>query len=200
MKVLARKGDYTFDDFCVLVHDGQKADLIDGVIYMASPDNTNANALSVWLTIVLGSYIDKLDLGQLFTSRVAFRLGKRESPEPDLAVVLKNRLNLVESGFVNGRPDLVIEIVSPESVERDYDKKRRQYEKAGIPEYWIIDEADEKATLLRLRSDGKYQEERLRGGILRSQIVPGFWLRPEWLWQRPAKTAKILEQILARAT
>jgi len=200
MRVLARKGNHTFQDFCVLVRDDQKADLIDGVIYMASPENTDANALFVWLTILLGSYIERLDLGQLFGSRVAFLLSNKESPEPDLAVVVKNRLRLIEGGFVNGRPDLAIEIVSPESVERDYVKKRRQYQKARVPEYWIIDEMEEKVTLLRLGSDGKYREERARGGVLRSQVLPGFWIRPEWLWQRPRQKAMILDQLLGRKT
>lgn len=42
-----RIGCYTFEDFCALIPTGQKADLIDGVIYMASPDNTDA--LFMWL-------------------------------------------------------------------------------------------------------------------------------------------------------
>ena len=40
-------GVFTYDDFCALVHDDQKADLIDGVIYMASPENLEANELFV---------------------------------------------------------------------------------------------------------------------------------------------------------
>ena len=47
-KTLAQQS-ITFEDFCFLVKDGQKADLIDGVIYMASPDNLDANRLSKWL-------------------------------------------------------------------------------------------------------------------------------------------------------
>ena len=49
-----RTGVFTYDDFCSLVHDGQKADLIDGVIYMASPENTDAHELFGWLYTVLG--------------------------------------------------------------------------------------------------------------------------------------------------
>src|SRR5262249_48495267 len=48
-RIKNRSGVFTFDDFCLLVKDGQKADLIDGVIYMASPDNTEAADLNVWL-------------------------------------------------------------------------------------------------------------------------------------------------------
>ena len=37
-----------FETFCEIVRDGEKADLIDGVIYMASPDNTDANEIASW--------------------------------------------------------------------------------------------------------------------------------------------------------
>ncbi len=48
----------------------------------------------------------------------------------------------IHHGRVDGPPDLAIEIVSPESVERDYEKKRKQYQRARVPEYWIIDEEE----------------------------------------------------------
>jgi Uma2 family endonuclease len=201
MKAPSRKGVHNFEDFCFLVKEEQKADLIDGVIYLASPETTDANALFVWLASLVDQYVENLDLGQVFGSRVAFRFSNTESPEPDLAVVLKNRLHLVRRGHVEGGPDLAIEIVSPDSVDRDYVKKRRQYQKAGVPEYWIVDEDQEKVTLLRLGVDGKYLEERPRGGVLRSRVLPGFWLRTEWLWQRPRKKkAGILTEILGRRT
>src|SRR4051812_47198582 len=84
-----------------------------------------------------------------------------------------------------GRPDLAIEIVSPDSIERDYQKKRRQYERASVPEYWIIDEIEKTVLLLRLDAHGKYQEVRLSHGIMRSQVLKGFWIDSKWLWQSP---------------
>src|SRR6185437_11295830 len=116
MGTKTRSGCHTFEDFCALIPDGQKADLIDGVIYMASPDNTDANDLFVWLLWILAGFIEVKDLGKVYGSRVAFRLGQAQAPEPDVAVVLKARLHLVERGFVNGPPDLALEIVSPESI------------------------------------------------------------------------------------
>jgi Uma2 family endonuclease len=106
---------------------------------------------------------------------------------------------LIKRGHVDGPPDLAMEIVSPESVERAYEKKRKQYEQAGVPEYWIIDEDMKKVTLLRLDARGKYREVRPRRGILRSQVVPGFWVRVEWLWQetRP-DNLEALKQITGR--
>jgi Uma2 family endonuclease len=197
MSTVTRSDSYTFEDFCLLVKDGQKADLIDGVIYIASPENTGANELFVWMAAVITLYVRAKRLGKVYGSRVAFRLGERQAPEPDLAVVLKERLHLVKRGYVEGPPDLAVEIVSPESVDRDYQKKRAQYE-AGVPEYWIVDEVEQRVTLLRLATTGKYREVRPRKGVLHSEVLSGFWLRPEWLWQqeRPMET-DVLAMLLA---
>ena len=48
MSAIPKRPTYSFEDFCLLVKDGQKGDLIDGVIYVASPDSTDANSLNGW--------------------------------------------------------------------------------------------------------------------------------------------------------
>src|SRR5215218_5550708 len=87
---------YTFEDFCFLVKDGQKADLIDGVIYMASPDSLDANRLSIWLTGLTDDFVVERDLGEMFILRVAFRLEEKSGPEPDIGFVKKSRLHLAK--------------------------------------------------------------------------------------------------------
>ena len=54
---------YTFEDFCFLVKDGQKADLIDGVIYMASPESIDGHRLFKWLYTLLNDYVEEKGLG-----------------------------------------------------------------------------------------------------------------------------------------
>jgi Uma2 family endonuclease len=189
---------YTFEDFCFLVREDQKADLIDGVIYMASPDNTEANKLSVWLVRLIGNFAEEKGLGEVFASRVAFRIDEGNAPEPDIAFVSEAHRGRIRRGHVEGPPDLAIEIVSPESVDWDYGQKRNLYQRTGVAGYWIIDELQQAVTLLRLTARGKYREVRPRKGELHSEVLPGFWLRPEWLWQEPRpKTSQVLAQILA---
>src|SRR5262249_376737 len=97
-----------------------------------------------------------------------------------------------------GGPDLAVEIVSPDSVDRDYVKKRALYERSGVDEYWIVDEVEQRVILLRLDAKGKYREVKHQKGVLRSKVLPAFWLRPEWLWQgRRAKKSSALAEILA---
>ena len=124
-------------------------------------------------------------------------LDDKNAPEPDILFVANENRDRLHRGGVEGPPDLAIEIVSPESVERDYHKKRRQYEHFKIPEYWIIDEHERKVTLLRLDSRGKYRKIAPRKGLLRSQVIEGFWLDPNWLWQDPfPDELETLQQLL----
>jgi Uma2 family endonuclease len=195
-----RVGPFTFEDFCALVPDGKKADLIDGVIYMASPENVDANKLFIWLITVINLYTRRKRLGEIFGSRVACHLDGGNGPEPDIIFVSAKHKSRIRRGGILGPPDLAIEIVSPESTERDYEKKRHQYERSKIPEYWIVDEEIKKVTLLRLDRLGKYRIATVRRGVLRSQVLKGFWLDPAWLWQDPRPDEmQIVQSLLAEA-
>ena len=77
------KGPYTFEDFCALIPDGQKADLLNGVIYLASPDNTDSNDLNGWLWALM-NILPTSGTGQSVWFRVAFRLDDDNGPEPDI--------------------------------------------------------------------------------------------------------------------
>ncbi|HEY7309432.1 MAG TPA: Uma2 family endonuclease [Gemmataceae bacterium] len=197
MGTATKNAAITFEEFCLIIKEDEKADLINGVIYMASPDNTDANLLNVWLLRVIGDFVEERELGEVFASRVAFRLDEPQGPEPDIAFVRTDRLHLVQRGYVEGAPDLAVEIVSPDSVECDYVLKREQYRQAGVREYWIVDEMEQRVTLLRLTAGGAYREVKPRKGVLHSQVLSGFWLRPAWLWQQPRpKKTTVLAEIL----
>ncbi len=82
--------------------------------------------------------------------------------------------------------------MSPDSVERDYEKKLIAYEEAGVPEYWIINEEEERFYLLRLSAKGKYQEVKPKKGVVKSDVLPGFSFKPEWLWMQPRPKKHLL--------
>ena len=174
MGTRARSGGYTFHDFCRVVGDDRKADLIDGVIRYEGPEDPETNLLHLWLLFVLNDFAAAKDLGRVFAFKVAFRLDDWNGPEPDIAFLRKEWAHLVKREYVDGRPDLALEIVSPETVEQDYRLKREQYQRASVPEYWLVDDIEQRVVLLRLAANGKYREVRLRKGGLASQVMPGF--------------------------
>lgn len=183
-----RVGDdlVTFDEFIQLVPDGQKADLIDGVIHMASPDLLDANDLNAFLSGLLRQFVAARRLGgKVVISRVAFRLSEHRAPEPDIAYIRSERVHLAERGYMPGPPDIAVEIVAEESRSRDYVEKRSLYEQAGVQEYWIIDQLEASVEFLNLRN-GKFELVPLdRNRYFHSEVVPGFWVDVDWLLSMP---------------
>lgn len=197
MVIRYRTGTCTFDDFLEVIREDQKADLLEGVIYMASPENTDHNKVIMWLAKVLGTFSEERRLGEVFVNRVAFRLAKDTAPEPDVAFVSTERLHFVQPGGVDGPPDLAVEIVSPDSAQRDYDHKRAVYEHYGVREYWIIDPAERSATFL-VREGDRFVASPPLDGWFSSQCLPGLRLNVEWFFERPLPpTRAIVDQMIA---
>lgn len=197
MTMRTKAGPVSFAEFLEIIHEDQKADLIDGVIYMSSPENIEHNDLLVWLAGILDMFVRHLGLGKVTVNRVAYRLTDKRGPEPDIAFVRNDRLGIVRPGFVDGPPDLAIEIISPDSVDRDYEDKRRIYEAAGVKEYWIIDLLEGRALFLILGPSG-YVESRTHDPVYRSQVLQGFSLDTRWFWQRPLPDPfPILQSLMA---
>lgn len=181
-KTYSERDLVTVDDFFALVPDGQKADLIDGVIYMASPDSTRNDQLAGFIRFLVQGYARVKRLGKVFGSRFAFELSHIRAPEPDVAFVSMARLHLVEATRMKGAPDIAVEIVARESRTRDYFEKKNLYETAGVLEYWIIDPLQRRAEFYRLK-DGQYHLVPLeQNRIFCSEILEGFWLDVEWLF------------------
>ena len=107
---------------------------------------------------------------------------------PDLLFVAAAHLDRVTPQRLLGPADLVIELISPDSVGRDRTAKFQEYEAAGIPEYWLFDPrpGQQRSTFYRMTTRGRYEAVALDAdGRYHSVVLPGFWLRPAWLWQEP---------------
>ena len=98
------RGCFTYEDFCALIREDQKADLIDGVIYMASPENIDAGRLFLWLLTVMSIYAEEQQLGEVFGSRIACRFDDRSAPEPDILFVRNEHADRLHRGGVEGPP------------------------------------------------------------------------------------------------
>ena len=120
--------------------EGQRAELIDGVIYNMSPPSVQHQRVSNYLSTEINLYIrSKKGSCEVFSAPFAVFLNADDKTyvEPDISVICdKNKLN--ERGC-NGAPDWIIEIVSPSSKHTDYVLKLLKYRNAGVREYWIVD-------------------------------------------------------------
>ncbi|HTE17744.1 MAG TPA: Uma2 family endonuclease [Armatimonadota bacterium] len=188
---------YTVEEFFELTV-YEKADLIEGVIYVASTEPILNDDLTFLIRYLMTDFAESRDLGRIHGNRVAFVFGPRCSVEPDVAFIATARLGILTPEYVSGAPDIAVEITGDESRSRDYDDKRRLYGSAGVREYWLID-PDRRSCYFYLLRDARYEPATLENGrIFRSEVLPGFWLDAEWFFTDPIPDpAACLQQILA---
>jgi Uma2 family endonuclease len=138
-----------------------------------------------FLLQLVGLYVRLFRLGELLSAPFAMRVTP-ESParEPDLVFVAREHLARLTNEFLIGPADLIVEVVSDDSVYCDRVDKLGEYELAGVREYWIVDPRPDKprAGFWVLDETRCYQSGAVgKDGIYHSTILPGFWLRVEWL-------------------
>jgi Uma2 family endonuclease len=106
--------------------------------------------------------------------------------EPDLLLISQANLNRLKETYLDGPGDLVVEIASSESRERDYNEKFSEYERGGVKEYWILDLEEQRAKFYVLGAEGRYEQRSIDSeGFYHSEVIPGFRLKVDWLWQEP---------------
>lgn len=150
---LPESNNYTID-YIYSLPEGQRAELIEGVVYDMAPPNTIHQRIVMNLSAVIRNYIKKNQGScEVFPAPFAVFLIKDEQTyvEPDISVICdKNKLD--DKGC-NGAPDFVIEVVSPSSRKMDYNIKNGKYAQAGVREYWIVDPAKERTTIYFYEED-----------------------------------------------
>src|SRR5438046_7531113 len=113
-----------------------------------------------------------------------YRGDDKPGREPDCMVVLGEHRERMKATYLDCVADVVIEVVSPESDERDHGAKFVEYEAAGVPEYWLIDMLRNEATINALGDGQRYHPvPRDAAGRIRSSVLPGFALDPQILWR-----------------
>ncbi len=141
-------------DYIYSLPEGQRAELIDGVIYDMAPPNRLHQKIQQSLAWSIETYIRKNHGScEVYPSPFAVFLNKDNKTyvEPDISVICdKSKLN--DRGC-NGAPDFIIEIVSPSSRKMDYTTKNTLYSDAGVREYWIVDPEKERTTIYRYEED-----------------------------------------------
>ena len=135
---LLKEQIHTTEDIYALP-EGQRAELIDGQMYMMAPPNTNHQRLVMNLSAEIRDYIKKNHGScEVFPAPFAVFLNEDDTNyvEPDISVIC-DRVKLTDNGCA-GAPDWIIEIVSPSSTRMDYFVKLFKYRTAGVREYWIV--------------------------------------------------------------
>ncbi|MBA3313975.1 MAG: Uma2 family endonuclease [Planctomycetota bacterium] len=189
----ARMDRKTFHRLYEQTPEGFKAELIGGVVYVASPLKVPHGRHHAILMAWLGAYWGVTPDSDLLDNTTAI-LGDESEPQPDAALRIEGGSSHIdEDDYLTGPPELVAE-VADSTVRLDLGAKRNDYEREGVAEYlvfvvperrivWFV--RDEHQSFVELAPD--------QDGLLKSRVFPGLWLEPIAFFDRDRR--KVLDVV-----
>ena len=168
-----KQGEWTYAHYAALPEDGQRYEVLDGVLYMSPAPNLWHQDVALEIASFLRIHVKLTGLGNVFISPVDVELAPRSIVQPDVVVVLRDHEAILHYTRIIGAPDLVIEIASPSTERHDRRRKRALYARFGISEYWLVDSVRQTLEILMLEG-ATYRSTGLLSGPtpIQSTIVP----------------------------
>ncbi len=182
----APKSKLSYEEFIAQTSDGTWAEWVDGEVIFLTLTNEHSD-IAGFLQPLLHIFAETHNLGKVFSAPFQMKPGP-ELPgrAPDIFFVAQANLDRLKRFYFNGAADLVIEIISAESRSRDRGEKFYEYEEGGVREYWLIDPQRKQVEFYQRGDSGFYRAIPTdETGIYHSQVLPGLWLKVDWLWQEP---------------
>lgn len=164
---------YTSDDLADTPDDLNRYEIIGGELFAwPAPPLAHQEVLGA-LCVGLRLFADANRRGKIYCGLVDVRLSPHNVVQPDIIFIAQSRLGILRQAYVDGAPDLVVEVISDRTRRVDLVRKRALYAMAGVPEYWLVDVDQRSVTVLTL-VDGEYQVVTQDADVTRSSVVPGF--------------------------
>ena len=166
---------------------GRGVEWVDGRVVEKPVNDEEHNGIQHLFILLLTLFADDHSGGRVLFENFQMKLtADLPGREPDVMFVVKERLHLVHRLYLEGPADIVVEVISPDYRRLDAVDKFREYEAGGVKEYWLIDPERRAATFFQLDGSGKYEAAVVgANGVYRSGVLEGFWMKVEWLWDRP---------------
>lgn len=168
--------NYTYLEFLQMdLDEGFLYELLNGqIVHRSAPSLKHQEVLSE-LNDIVKKYTKENNLGKVYFAPVDVCLDDNNVPQPDLVFVSNKNKKITEGDYINGIPELVVEIISKGSVVRDRVTKKNIYERFGILEYWLIDLENQtievyninKNNQYDLESSAEYSDEKIKSKVLK---------------------------------
>jgi len=167
----------TFEQFRELPCDGKRYELVYGEVHVTPAPITRHQLTIQNLLENLGPFVHQNHLGEVCPAPLDVRLGEETVLQPDLIFISKARSAIIQEYWIEGAPDLAVEVLSPSTAGYDRATKLPIYAAAGVSEVWFIDPKAKTVEVLSLQG-AKYFVEATYAGhqVLTSKLFPGWQL------------------------
>lgn len=188
---LEQKRLLTYADYMALPDDGKRFELIDGELYVTPSPTYWHQKLSGGIYVQISNYLQAHPIGEVLIAPFDVILNPEETRawQPDVVFVANERRHIIKERNIQGAPDLVVEVLSPGTDDRDLGIKKRAYQESGVNEYWVVWQTIPRVEVYRLNEAGRYGDPHLleEDDTLTTDLLPGFSLEVSRLYAgRPA--------------
>ena len=136
---MASRTILTYKDYEALPADGRRYELHEGELSVSPAPSPRHQETSANLFVVLNQHVKARGLGKVLYSPIDCILSDSTVVQPDIVYLESARLSAISSRGIEGPPTLVIEILSPSTVQIDRGVKFQLYARHGVPYYWVVD-------------------------------------------------------------
>ena len=186
----------TYDEFLEWADEDTHAEWVDGEVVFMSPVSNLHQDIGLFLLNCISFYVQEQGSGAVRYESFQMKSGPQlPGREPDILFISNERMANLQNSYLAGPADLVVEIVSPESIRRDTVDKFEEYQYAGVSEYWLVNPLQQSVIFYRRGEDGLYDPVNPdESGTYFCGVLEGFWLKVDWLWQSPLPTLRTVLQ------
>jgi Uma2 family endonuclease len=174
----------SYEEYLAYVDDSTHSEWVDGEVTIFMPPTLRHQMISSMLMFVLTGFLRFHRLGIVLHKPFEMKLrAGRSYREPDLLIILNENRARLTKHRLEGPADVLIELLSPESLGRDRIEKRQEYEAAGVREYWIIDATANRSGVISwaIGGEGRYHVLTADSSSrMCSQFLPGFFIDQSW--------------------
>lgn len=172
------QGQWTYQDYARLPADGWRYEVIEGELYMNPAPRPRHQETVINIATLMSLFVSARRIGKVYTSPIDVILPGLATPvQPDILFIAAGRLEMVKEAFIEGPPDLIIEVLSPSNWLDDRRTKFRVYALAGVREYWIVDADRCQIEVFQLEGQRYAQVGRYEAGErVSSAVMAGFSL------------------------
>jgi Uma2 family endonuclease len=164
-----------------------------GEVVMSPAASRTHQRVVFLMATALEAAVQQRGVGEMYIAPFDVRLGVDTVLQPDVLVVSGGTGAVVHEGWIDGPPDLVVEVVSASGRRRDYVRKLTMYRDAGVPEYWIIEPALGRVVINSLRS-GEYYPEIVDGATVACVALGEAEIDISWLQAMRDDSAGVREE------
>ncbi len=152
--------------------EGTLVELIDGIITMSPMRNVVHQQVLGEISIRIHQFLKSTRIGEILPGPLDTYLDEHSNAvQPDLQVILEANKQIIEpDGYIHGAPDMILEVIMPESRDHDLITKKELYERFGVKEYWVIDPKDKLAIGYQLENKA-YNEFFKQEGSIHSRLL-----------------------------